>query len=238
MNTESMKEFAKKRLHENFWPMVLAALILAVLTGIASANSGFKVNINYETIYNGSQQMSVEKSFNPFMSAIMLALTVLVINPLQVGVSHFFRVNIYQNAKVEDVKRCLDGYWDNVITMGVKNILVSVGLSLCIVPGVILGLGFALVPYIQAENPKLGLVETLTLSWNKMKGHKADLLVLYLSFIGWILLTVLTCGLLGIFHVNPYMQQTLAEFADSILRDPQFTAPFDRNDGRTQSMEI
>jgi len=238
MNTSlAMKEFAKKRLHENFWPMVLATLIISVLTGIASANSGYKININYVPIYDGSQQMNVEQSFNPFASAIMLAISFLVVNPLQVGVCHFFRMNIYQNARIEDIRRALDGYWDNVITMGLKNIIISVGFALCVVPGVILGLGFALVPYIQAENPKLGVTEALTLSWNKMKGHKGELFMLYLSFIGWILLTVLTCGLLGIFHVNPYLQQTIASFADTLLSN-QHTAPFARNDGRTQNIEM
>lgn len=233
MNTLSMKEFAKRRLHENFWPMVLAALFLTIVTAISSSYTGFKFEINFV----GEQDMQVEQNFNPLLSMLAVAITFFVANPLRVGICHFFRANIYQNARVEDVTRCLTNYMDHVITMGVMTLIVGAGTAFCVVPGIILGLGFALVPYIQAENPKIGLSQALTLSWNKMKGHKMELFTLYLSFIGWFLLTILTCGLLGIFHLNPYLQQTIASFADTLLREPR-TAPFDRNDGRTQSIEM
>lgn len=219
MNTVSMKEFAKKRLHENFWPMVLAALLLIVVTGISSSATGLKVNLNIIELADGSQDLQVERNINPFLSLLSLAITFFVANPLRVGVSHFFRANLYQNARIEDVQRCLTGYMDNVLTMGVMTLIVGVGTALCIVPGIIAGLGFTLVPYIQAETPGLGISETLTISWNKMKGHKMELFSLYLSFIGWILLSVLTCGLLGVFHVTPYMQQTIAAFADTLLSE-------------------
>lgn len=45
-----------------------------------------------------------------------------------------------------------------------------------------------------------------------MDGHKMDAFVLDLSFIGWFLLSVVTFGLVGIFWVMPYYQQTDAEF--------------------------
>ncbi len=38
-----------------------------------------------------------------------------------------------------------------------------------------------------------------------------DAFVLQLSFIGWYLLAAITCGLAGIFYVNPYMEATMAE---------------------------
>lgn len=35
--------------------------------------------------------------------------------------------------------------------------------------------------------------------------------IMDLSFLGWYLLSAVTCGLLAIFYVNPYVQASLAE---------------------------
>jgi len=43
-----------------------------------------------------------------------------------------------------------------------------------------------------------------------MMGEKGKAFLLDLSFIGWILLSVFTCGLLLIFYVEPYMFSTSA----------------------------
>ena len=48
-------------------------------------------------------------------------------------------------------------------------------------------------------------------SKDMMEGHKMELFMLTLSFIGWILLTIVTCGLAG-FYVAPYMGQTFANY--------------------------
>ena len=42
-------------------------------------------------------------------------------------------------------------------------------------------------------------------------GEKWNAFVLDLSFIGWILLSAITCGIVGIFYVNPYREATFAE---------------------------
>ena len=51
-----------------------------------------------------------------------------------------------------------------------------------------------------------------------MDGHKMDLFALYLSFIGWFILVVISFGLLS-FYVIPYLQMSLAVFYQNISRD-------------------
>ena len=48
-----------------------------------------------------------------------------------------------------------------------------------------------------------------------MKGHKWDLFVLMLSFLGWALLGALTFGILYIW-ILPYMNTTLILFYDKL----------------------
>lgn len=49
-------------------------------------------------------------------------------------------------------------------------------------------------------------MEVLRTSWEIMRGHKWELFVFGLSFIGWQILSGLTLGILGIFYVNPYRE--------------------------------
>ena len=49
-----------------------------------------------------------------------------------------------------------------------------------------------------------------------MNGHKWNAFVLDLSFLGWIILSALTMGILHIFYVGPYMDATDAELYKAI----------------------
>ena len=81
---------------------------------------------------------------------------------------------------------------------------------LLIVPGIIKSYEYSMVPYILAENPSISGKRAFQISKAMTKGHKWDLFVLELSFILWIIGTVCTCGLLGI-YLAPYMQATMTE---------------------------
>ena len=74
-----------------------------------------------------------------------------------------------------------------------------------------LSLHFVAVPYIFNENKELSIIEIMKLSSKMMRGHKMDYFVLTLSFFGWALLTVATCGILYIWLL-PYSSFTFAKF--------------------------
>ena len=61
--------------------------------------------------------------------------------------------------------------------------------------------------YILAENKGKPALECINESKAMTEGHKMDLFVLGLSFIGWGLLCAITFGIAGIW-VIPYMQAT------------------------------
>lgn len=79
---------------------------------------------------------------------------------------------------------------------------------LFIIPGIIKAYSYALVPYILAKYPEVKAAEAIKMSREYMDGHKAELFVLHLSFIGWTMLSGITCGIAGIFFVVPYMAIT------------------------------
>ena len=94
-------------------------------------------------------------------------------------------------------------------------ILVGIGLLLFFVPGLILALAYALSFFILKDNPELSAVEVLKKSRMMMRGHKFDLFWLELSFIGWIILGIITLGI-GYIWLIPYMYETISVFYEDV----------------------
>lgn len=82
---------------------------------------------------------------------------------------------------------------------------------LLIIPGIIKAYEYSQVFYIALEKPNLNPKEILAESSRIMKGNKANLFLLQLSFIGWALLSMITLGLANI-YVAPFYQMSLTEF--------------------------
>ena len=74
--------------------------------------------------------------------------------------------------------------------------------------GIILAYAYKMVPLLMRDYPELGAREALKLSRELMKGHKWDLFVLQFTFIGWLILSLLT-ACVGLLWLVPY--QTTAE---------------------------
>jgi uncharacterized membrane protein len=90
-------------------------------------------------------------------------------------------------------------------------IFTSLWSLLFVIPGIVKSFAYAMAPFILAENPGMTARESITASKNMMAGKKGKLFWLSLSFILWILLSVLTCGL-AFFYVGPYMMATIGAF--------------------------
>lgn len=69
---------------------------------------------------------------------------------------------------------------------------------------IILQFMFVMVPNVMIDDPEIGIIEAFQTSANLMGGHKFNLLLFGLSFIGWIILMALSLGFAGI-YVLPYM---------------------------------
>ncbi|MEM1502877.1 DUF975 family protein [Domibacillus sp. 8LH] len=86
---------------------------------------------------------------------------------------------------------------------------------LFIVPGIIKSFSYMLTYYILRDEPGLSPLQAITKSRRMMDGHKAEALVLGLSFIGWILLGVVTL-FIGFLWIAPYMSVTYAHFYNTL----------------------
>ena len=71
---------------------------------------------------------------------------------------------------------------------------------------------YILVPYIVAENPNIKTLDAINLSRRMMHGHKWECFKLELSYIGWMILGILTLGVSEILYSNPYKVATMTEY--------------------------
>ena len=140
---------------------------------------------------------------------------------MEVGGDRFF---IQNRDSAPTVGTIFDGfksgnYLNIVKTMFLKDLYTFLWTLLLIIPGIVKSFEYLMVPYILAENPGMDSREAFALSKQMMDGEKANAFMLGLSFIGWYILTIITCGIAGVFYVYPYVYATYAEFLRPMMKE-------------------
>lgn len=150
------------------------------------------------------------------VAAIAGIIRYLLSYPVKVGKFHYF-MHIEDNE--ESPKKMLElfhvfrvqRYGYTVIKMFLVELYQALWSMLFIIPGIIKGYSYFMVPYITAENPRMTAKRAFEISKKAMSGNKWNLFVFQLSFLGWELLCVLTCGL-GFLFLAPYYEAAMTEF--------------------------
>ena len=148
-------------------------------------------------------------------SLLSIAFSIIVIPVFQVGYIRFFqklRMNV-PTGIAEIFGNFKDGNLKNIVLTNLIMILkIYLWTLLFIIPGIIKAYEYRLIPYILAVRPDIDRKEAFRLSKVLMDGYKWKSFVLDLSFLGWLILSVYTMGILTIVYVSPYMCATYVEF--------------------------
>ncbi len=218
MNRKQIKLNAKSALQFRYWPILGVELIASALTGSASLGFSFRFSNreSMETMLNNPHFRAVLATlFAVSIAASIAGILYMILfgNVITVG-NAGVRLKAYRKEpfKIVDLFSGLKAYKKNIGTMALYTLFITLGFMCFFVPGIIVALGLYEVPYMLAEDPNISGMEAIRRSWENMKGHKGELFVLHLSFIGWILLTILTFGVLAIFYAGPYMSLAEAGF--------------------------
>ena len=181
----------------------------------------FQFGRNYRDVYYGMQKMfngisttAVAVFLWIFMivAAITLVLKVFVLNPLQVGCRRWYLHNRKEKPEMSEIVHEFSrGYVNTVKVMFCRDLFTFLWTLLFIIPGIIKGYEYRMIPFLLAENPEMEMNEAFERSRNLMNGNKWDTFVLDLSFIGWEILVGFTCGILAVFYVRPYEELTNTE---------------------------
>lgn len=157
--------------------------------------------------------VAVGMAIGLLLFAVAVAFGLFVANPLVVGGRRFYLENQYENGKLNRLGFIFKkGYYGNtVLTMFLKDLFIGLWSLLFIIPGVVKSYSYWMMEYMLAENPNLSHERAFEISKQTMNGQKWDVFVLDLSFILWGMLSTITCGLVGIFYVNSYVDATKAQ---------------------------
>ena len=160
-------------------------------------------------------------------SALTTLLEVFLLLPVAVGFMNAFR-KLLTKLDTNLLGNTFDfsNYWRKVGGMVLMYVLTFLWTLLFIIPGIIKAFSYSMTPFILDEFPELGPSEAIHRSRMMMKGHKFDLFWLYLSFIGWAILAILTCGI-GFLWLIPYMQTAEAAFYEEVKADYELNGGLD-----------
>ena len=218
MKLRDIKANAREALKGNWLIAILASFIASTF---CASGSGVSSSGTEEIDYNALGQLSsteIITTLAVFGLFIVLGLIVSVLVSALISVGYAqFNLDLIDGVKPSIVTLFSKG--KQVGTAILANILVFirvfVGTILFIVPGIIATYKYAMVNYIIADNPGISAREALEMSKEMMRGNKFRFFCLNLSFFGWALVVVLTCGIAGIW-VAPYMQASYAAFYKEI----------------------
>ena len=99
--------------------------------------------------------------------------------------------------------------------IGIALLILSLASIASSILSIIINLRYGFAFVILSEYPELSAVEALQKSASLMRGNKWKLFCLNFSFIGWILLSVLSCGI-GFIWITPYMNVANIAFYDEV----------------------
>lgn len=143
----------------------------------------------------------------------------ILVAPLLLPGAALFTLKVIRRDKpdIADLFGTYKNYLNALVAVILQGLIIIAGCFLFVIPGIIFAYMFSLVPFIIADDTKqnLSAIDILKESARLMKGRKWKLFCLYFSFIGWILLCVITVGIAAIW-ISPYMAASHAVFYDKI----------------------
>ena len=212
MNRYELKMRAKDAL-QGKWIIAIAVTIIALILNnihLSTDTSIFRFSGGW------MEHIRVLSPLSSVSSSISSLINFILSGPVAYGVA-FFYLNILREdeARVESMFQGFKRFLDTLLAYLFISIFTFLWFLLLIIPGIIAGLSYSMTYYILIDHPELTPLEAIRLSKEIMVGHKGELFVLGLSFIGWFFLGLITFGI-GLLYVIPYFNATLAEFYLSI----------------------
>ena len=154
-----------------------------------------------------------------FVTGIIPAIGILLLSGIiSVGVNSFMLKRIRTNAPFE-VGNVLDGVRSGIGDNILLGIMISVftflwGLLL-VIPGLVKAYSYSMATYIRVDHPEYTWKECIDASKKMTYGHKMELFILDLSFIGWYIVGGLCLGV-GTLWAQAYHKAAVALAYESL----------------------
>ena len=213
---QEYKNAALAALKGNWAPFVVAVIIMMAFMYVIMGPYLFVYQVSL-----GMNQIAISPAFALAAVAVYILGMPLLTMPLTLGFGYASNRLLVEgdNRVVGNLFRDSFGRWGRKVWgMFLMNFFISLWSLLLIIPCFIKYYAYALTPYILIDNPELSANQAINLSQKMMKGHKFDMFILHLSFIGWIFLSIFTFGI-GLLWLLPYMMTAQAAFYQDVKKE-------------------
>ncbi len=221
MDTKEIRRQARAHLQGN-WGLSIGVAVVACLLGGLLTGMSFIPEISYWKQLNFSETREIIEGVRiGFKNGILGLAAFIVGGVVQLGYARFLlRQHDGKPTEFNDLFSQFDRFGTGFAQHFLRSLYTLLWSLLLIIPGIIAALSYAMTPFILEEHPDLTASEAIRRSKELMRGHKTDLFILELTFIGWSLLCILTLNL-GHIALNPYKNAAYAVFYREITRGPQ-----------------
>ena len=146
----------------------------------------------------------------------------IVIGPMSYGLSNCFLKQARDNEtmQLENLFTGFTGDFGQNFLIGLlTGIFCFLWSLLLVIPGIVKAYSYSMAYYIKVDNPDYDWKACIDASRQMMNGHKWEMFVLDLSFIGWYIVGSLCLGV-GTLWVVPYHTATHAQFYVERCKEP------------------
>jgi uncharacterized membrane protein len=192
MNRAELKSMAKEQIRGNIGILFVVTLLIGLISGIAGTVLGM-------------------------IPVVGSLLAIVIVTPA-------FSLSIYRvylalakgvKPQAKDAFSGFDDFWSAFKVTFLVGLYTFLWSLLFVIPGIVKGISYSMAMYVLAENKGMSATECINASKEMTNGHKMDLFVLSLSFIGWMILGSITLGIAYIW-ITPYMQATFTNAYNSL----------------------
>lgn len=154
-------------------------------------------------------------------SSAVLVGPLLLVGPISIGCASYTLHLVRRTAQKNKIDSVLDGFrgsiGDHILLGFLQTIFVFLWSLLFVIPGIVKAIAYSQSYFIKLDHPEYDAQTCITESRHMMDGHKWQYFCLSFSFLGWIIVGALCCGV-GTLWVNAYMQAAYAEFYEDLKR--------------------
>lgn len=203
-----LKIAAKESLDGKWLVAIAVCLVAWLLVEAFTSNNG--ANASYRYIMENGRFVKVTHS-DPLRS-MMSIVSLIIGGPVYYGVAQYFlKLARREPAEFADMFSGFSLFKTNFIMNLLIWIFTILWTLLLIVPGIIAAIKYSMAYYIVNDNPGISAMEAIRMSKEMMDGHKMRFFEMWLGFLGWFILGVVTFGL-GMLYAIPYFRAAKANF--------------------------
>ena len=213
-----LKNASLDQLKGNWLVVILVFLVFEFITGSLRSPNGITWSTNLPKTFNlldlnfSNYNYSSFRINTNFTAIIPLIFT----GPLSFGLACFcLKLIRKQEFGFENLAEGFKNFLNTFLLHILKSIFITLWTLLFIIPGIVAIFKYSMAYYILNDNPSLSAYDAITKSKEMMFGHKSELFSLWLSFLGWFILSLLTCGI-GLIWAVPYYKVAVTNFYEDL----------------------